>query len=61
MQYDEKCPVCGTINKGLNLEETNGWFECEHCKNMVNTFRVPVALAKLTLNHLPKEKQTNAI
>lgn len=39
MQYNEKCPVCGTINKGLNLEETNGWFECEHCKNIVNTFQ----------------------
>ncbi len=30
-QYDVKCPICGTVNKGLYLEETNGWMECEHC------------------------------
>ena len=26
--YDIKCPVCGTINKSLYLEETNGCFIC---------------------------------
>ena len=31
-QYDAKCPVCGTINKDLYLEETEGWMICEHCK-----------------------------
>lgn len=36
MKVDEKCPLCGTINKGLNLEETEGWFECEKCKQTVN-------------------------
>lgn len=36
MLYNEKCPICGTINKGLNLDETNGWFICEHCKGEVN-------------------------
>ncbi len=30
-QYDVKCPICGTVNKGLYLEETNGWMECENC------------------------------
>lgn len=30
-QYDMKCPNCGTMNKGLYLEETNGWMICEHC------------------------------
>lgn len=30
-QYDVMCPVCGTVNKGLYLEETNGWMICEHC------------------------------
>ena len=24
-QYDVKCPVCGTVNKGLFLDETEGW------------------------------------
>ena len=30
-QYDIKCPICGTWNKGLFLDETNGWMECQHC------------------------------
>lgn len=23
-----KCPVCGSINEGVDLEETQGWVEC---------------------------------
>ena len=34
-QYDVKCPICGTVNRGLYLEETEGWMECEKCKNTV--------------------------
>ena len=33
-QYDVKCPVCGTMNKGLFLDETGGWMECEHCHSV---------------------------
>lgn len=29
-----KCPICGTINYHLYLEETNGWMECERCGNL---------------------------
>ncbi len=32
MTYNVKCPLCGTENKNLYLDETNGWFECECCK-----------------------------
>ncbi len=28
---DVRCPFCGTVNKSLNLEETEGWMECESC------------------------------
>lgn len=37
MEYNEKCPICGTENKRLNLDETNGWFICEKCGSEVNT------------------------
>jgi len=30
-RYDVKCPICGTMNRDLYLEETDGWMECEHC------------------------------
>ena len=30
-QVSVKCPKCGTINKDLYLEETEGRFECENC------------------------------
>ena len=26
-----KCPVCGTMNKSLFLEETEGTYECDGC------------------------------
>ena len=35
-QYDAKCPLCGTLNRGLYLDETDGWMECEHCHETVH-------------------------
>ena len=29
--YDLRCSICGTVNRGLYLEETDGWMECEKC------------------------------
>lgn len=34
-QYDAKCPLCGTMNRSLYLDETDGWMECEHCHETV--------------------------
>jgi len=28
---DVRCPVCGTMNRSLFLEETEGNYECEGC------------------------------
>ena len=28
---DVKCPICGTVNRCLDLDETDGWMECESC------------------------------
>ena len=30
-QVSVKCPHCGTVNKNMYLDETEGWFECEKC------------------------------
>ena len=30
---DVKCPICGTVNRSLDLDETDGWMECESCHN----------------------------
>ena len=35
--YDLRCPICGTVNRGLNLEETDGWMECEKCGNVTQS------------------------
>lgn len=32
---DVKCPICGAVNRSLDLDETDGWMECESCKNVV--------------------------
>lgn len=47
-RYDVKCPICGTVNKDLFLEETDGWMICEHCGQQVKvlsftpSIKVPV-------------------
>ena len=33
---DVACPICGTVNHDLYLEETDGWMECETCGNVVH-------------------------
>ena len=35
--YDLHCPICGTVNRGLYLEETDGWMECEKCGNVTQS------------------------
>lgn len=43
-----KCPICGAVNKSVDLEETDGWMECESCGEVsqqmkyVKTRRVPL-------------------
>lgn len=34
-KYDARCPLCGTMNHSLYLDETDGWMECEHCHETV--------------------------
>lgn len=29
--YNRKCPYCGTENKNLCLEDSEGRMECSHC------------------------------
>ena len=36
---DVMCPVCGAINCGLILDETEGWMECERCGSMAHLLR----------------------
>lgn len=30
--YDVRCPICGRLNRGLYLEETEGRMECDRCR-----------------------------
>lgn len=36
---DSCFPECGIINKSLNLDETNGWMECECCGSAVQIMK----------------------
>lgn len=36
---DVTCPLCGKINRGLDLRETDGWMECEHCRAVIHMVR----------------------
>ncbi len=57
-QYDMKCPNCGTVNRGLYLEETNGWMICEHCgvesRSDELDNRQVVTLPLYDINNLPR-------
>ena len=48
-----RCPVCSRMNKLLDLEETNGWMECDGCGNTMQLIRYE----KTWL--LPKRKEEN--
>ena len=62
-QYDVKCPVCGTKNRGLFLDEPDGFMECEHCHNVTmngeyarqHTVRIPL-LKMAQMNQRPVVK-----
>ncbi len=32
MSTNVVCPKCGTLQKGLNLDETNGLYICSNCQ-----------------------------
>ena len=32
--FDRVCPVCGQMNRGLYLDETDGFMECERCREV---------------------------
>ncbi len=54
MLRDCKCPMCGAINHNVDLEETEGWMECERCKAITcsgdefakHTVKVPLLKVK---------------
>ena len=50
-----RCPVCSRMNKLLDLEETNGWMECDGCGNAMQLIRYE----KTWL--LPKRKEENIL
>ena len=47
-KHDEKCPICGEVNKNLLLEETDGWFVCDKCGNEVQLVQY-MKIARLPL------------
>ena len=36
-EYDCVCPECGTPNRSLYLQETDGLYECEGCGAIIQT------------------------
>ncbi len=39
-RYNVKCPICETLNRNLDLEDSKGWMECERCKTVSKVFGV---------------------
>ena len=62
-----RCPICGQMNFGVDLEETEGWGECSNCKSdfmpseylrkmMANTVSIPEVTFRFRRNG-PSEKR----
>lgn len=55
--YNVKCPICGTVNHNLYLEETDGWMECERCQHTVKVLpfaeekKVPIFTPRQLANY----------
>lgn len=64
-QYDVKCPICGTVNKGLFLDETEGWMECEHCHTVTMSGKYAqqhlVCIPLLNMAHMIHHPVTEAV
>ena len=64
-QYDVKCPICGTVNKGLYLNETGGWMICEKCHSDVcdmsyvkaHSVKIPV----YRMSDIPRQEEKKAV
>ena len=55
--YDVKCPICGTMNHNLILSETNGWMECETCRQLT---RCVSYVASLKIRAVPTHDYAKA-
>lgn len=54
---NEKCPVCGELNTGLHLEESNGWFECSKCGSTTKVLKKDETCVRIPIiawEYLPK-------
>ena len=66
-QYDIKCPICGQWNRGLFLDETDGWMECENCHKESQSYAhrrerwvyIPI-LTMEQMKTLPSQKVSHA-
>ena len=56
--YTVKCPICGTLNKSLFLEETDGTYECEWCGHigLISGYR-RISENKIRLNNQSIKKK----
>jgi len=46
---NEKCPICGELNRGLFLKETDGWFICQKCGSSVSNYPNGLAPHKMPI------------
>lgn len=59
-QYDMKCPICGCVNRGLYLEETDGCMECEECSAIVRSPDFP-RMIRLPILQIKKHSECRVV
>lgn len=50
--YNERCPKCGKWNYYLDLDETGGIYECDDCKQIIQSATYKMDIMELPLYDL---------
>ena len=51
--------MCGTVNRGLYLEETDGWMICEHCHTEVRNENYKALIGLTAANDHERDEVCN--
>ena len=58
--YNVTCPICGHLNRNLILEETDGWMECEKCKQLTRSIKME-KMVKIPVFSMHRTKQETVV
>ncbi len=59
--YDIMCPVCGAMNRRLDLEETHNWYVCDGCQCELFAFTPDMKMTETSMLAAGAKLQTKEV